>query len=79
MHDALDEVIYLGSIMTDLHCSNYHVNELPVVVYTNNKSLHENLHSMKRVYKKRLRVDMAEITRMLNRDDIQRIIYLVTF
>ena len=44
MHDALDEAIYLGSIMTELYCNNYHVNEMPVVAYTDNKSLHENLH-----------------------------------
>ena len=52
MRDALDDAIYLGSIMTELYCNNYHVNELPVVAYTYNKSLHENLHSMKQVREK---------------------------
>ena len=49
MCDALDGAIYLGSIMTELYCNNHHVNELPVVAYTDNKSLHENLHSTKQV------------------------------
>ena len=39
MRDALDDAIYLGSIMTELYCNNYHVNELPVVAYTDKKSL----------------------------------------
>ena len=78
MRDALDEVIYLGSIITELCCNNCRVNELSVVAYTDNKSLHENLHSMKQVREKRLRTDMAEIRRMLNADDIQRIIRLPT-
>ena len=78
MRDALDEAVHLGSIMTELYCDNYCVNELPVVIYTNNKSLQENLHSTKQVCGKRLRIDMAEIRRMLNTDDIQRIIWLPT-
>ena len=52
MHDALDEAIYSDSIMTELYCNNYRVNELPVVAYTDNKSLHENLHSTKQVPEK---------------------------
>ena len=78
MRDALDEAIYLDSIMTELYCNNYRVNELPVVAYTDNKSLHENLHSTKQVHEKRLMIDMVEIRRMLNTDDIQRIIWLPT-
>ena len=78
MRDVLDEAIYLGSIMAELYCNNYHVNELPVVVHIDNKSLHENLHSTKQVREKRRRIDMAEIRRTLNADDIQRIIWLPT-
>ena len=78
MRDALDEAIYLGSIINELYCNNYRVSELPVVAYTDNKSLHENLHSTKQVHENRLRIDMAEIRRMLNTDDIQRIICLPT-
>ena len=64
--------------MTELYCNNYRVNELPVVAYTDNKLLHENLHSTKQVCEKQLRIDMAEIRRMLYTDDIQRIIWLPT-
>ena len=78
LRDALDEAIYLASIMTELYCNNYRVNELPVVAYTDNKLLHENLHSTKQVREKRLRIDMAEIRRTLNTDDIHRIIWLPT-
>ena len=44
MHDPLDEAIYLGSVMTELYYNSYCVNELPVLTYTDDKSLHENLH-----------------------------------
>ena len=37
-----------------------------------------NLHSIKQVREKRLRINMAEIRRMLNTDDIQGIIWLPT-
>ena len=65
MHDALDEAIYLGSLISEIYCNSYAVNKIPITVYTDNRSLHQNIHSTKQVHEKRLRINIAEIQRML--------------
>ena len=76
MQDALDHALYLGSVLTEIYCNTYVENKLPVVVYTDNKSLHQNVHSTKQVHEKRLRINIAEIQRMLAVGEVQMIEWL---
>ena len=73
MHDALDEAIYLGSLISEVYCNSYAVNKIPITVYTDNRSLHQNIHSTKQVHEKRLRINIAEIQRMLASGEVQMI------
>ena len=73
MHDALDEAVYLGSLISEIYCNSYTENKLPIIVYTDNKSLHQNIHSTKQVHEKRLRINIAEIQRMLASGEVQTI------
>ncbi|KAJ8023372.1 hypothetical protein HOLleu_35796 [Holothuria leucospilota] len=59
--------------MTEICYSSCTGNRLPIVEYTDNKSLHQNIHSTKQVHEKCLQINIAEIQRMLSFEDIQAI------
>lgn len=73
MLDSVDNAVYIGSMITELYRGQFKKNEIPVTVYTDSKSVHENLHSTKQVNEKRLRVTMAELQEMLQKKEIQTI------
>ena len=73
MQDALDEAIYLGNLISEIYSNRFGENNLPIAVYTDNRSLHQNLHSTKQVHEKRLRINIAEIQRMLLIGDVRRV------
>ena len=73
MESALDEAVYMGTLITEVYFNSYRENKVPVAVYTDNKSLHQNVHSTKQVHEKRLRINIAEIQRMLASGEIQMI------
>ena len=63
MLDSLDEAMYLNSLLSEFLYNNYKANKFPVIVYTDKKSFHENVHSTKQVTEKRLRIVIREIRR----------------
>ena len=73
MEAALDEAVYLGTLLTEIYCNSKVKNNIPITVYTDNKSLHENIHSTKQVHEKRLRINIAEIQRMLASGEVRMV------
>lgn len=51
MYDAMDEAIYLGSLI-EIYCNSYKVNKITITIYTDNRSRHQNIHSTKQVHEK---------------------------
>ena len=75
-YDAVDEAIYIGHMLTELYYDDYLQNKIPVIVYTDNQPLHDNLHSTKQVKEKRLRITLAGIQESLERGNINKIIWI---
>ena len=57
----------------EVYRNSYVKTQVPISVYTDNKSLHENIHSTKQVHEKRLRINIAEIQRMFASGEVQMI------
>ena len=57
---------------------NSKVPKLKISGFVDNKSLHENIHSTKQVYEKRLRINIAEIRRMLNENDVSPVKWITS-
>ena len=72
LHDACDEAIYLNAILSEIIFDSKHPR-LKIAVIIDNKSLHDNIHSTKQVQEKRLRINIAEIRRMLQDQDVSSI------
>ena len=72
MSTGIDAAIYLGSMLSEIYFHNMK-NVFPIDVYTDNKSLQENVCSTKQVKEKRLRVTIAEIRESLERKYINSI------
>ncbi len=73
MLSGLDEALYLANVITELYCGDYVHSKIPIIAYTDSKSLHENIHSTKQVSEKRLRVAVAEIEEMLSAGSVTEI------
>lgn len=73
MQDSLDEAVYLGTLITEIYHDSYSKNKIPITVYTDNKSLYQNVHSTKQVHEKRLRINIAEIQRMMVTGEVQAV------
>ena len=72
LHDALDEGLYLQAILTETLCDN-NEQKIKITAKTDNKSLVDNLISTKQVSEKRLRINIAEIKRMQEQQEIEEI------
>ena len=75
-YDAVDEAIYIGHMLTELYYDDYFQNKIPVIVYTDNQSLHDNIHSTKQVKEKRLRITLTGIQESLKGGDIKKIMWI---
>ena len=67
---ALGNAIYLGHMISEFYGFGCLVNRIPVIAYTDNKSLEMNIRSTKQPKGKRLRIDLAEIRRMINENEV---------
>ena len=75
-YDAVDEAVYTGHMLTELYHDDYLQNKIPVIVYTDNQSLHDNVHSTKQVKEKRLKITLAGIQESLERGNIKKILWI---
>lgn len=73
MVDILDAALCLGHLFSEILYNCQKENRFPLVCFTKNRSLFENILSTKTVGEKRLRVDIAGIKQMLQRKEISNI------
>ena len=78
MNDALDDAVYLtlSYLISEIYHDNVRENKIPILAYIDNKSSDESLRSTKQVQGKRLRIDIAEVQRMLESKEINKIIWI---
>ena len=72
--DCAEAGVYLANLMADLMSSA----SIPVKCFVDNKSLVESLQSSKYIDDKRLRLDMAVIRDMLNREELHSVSWVDT-
>ena len=77
MVDSLDEAIYLGTMLSQIYFKA-EKNNIPIVCFTDNKSLYDSIHSTKLISEKRLRIDIASIQEMLSDGSVQAINWIST-
>lgn len=63
--DAVDMCYYLGSVLSEILFQEQEKNVIPIYCYVDNQSLVENVHSMKNVSEKRLRLDLATLKQLI--------------
>ena len=73
LNDALDDAVYLKYLISEIYHDNVRESKIPILAYIDNKSLDESLRSTKQVQEKRLRIDIAEVQRMLESKEINEI------
>ena len=71
MMDGAESAITV--LLKELHP---HLNNIPIEIYTDNKSLHDALRSQKYVSDKCLRIDIGALKEMLHKKEIDSIHWL---
>ena len=61
---ALDNAIYIGSLLSEFISGDFKENKLKVEAFTNNKPVEQSIRSTKQAHEKRLRVDLREVQRL---------------
>ena len=64
--DALDNAYYLAEILAEILFKK--IRDIPIRLMLDNKSLFDNVHSVKNVSEKRLRIDIAIIKELVLED-----------
>ena len=70
---ALNDAVYLKHLISEIYHDNVRESKISILAYIDNKSLDESLRSTKQVQEKRLRIDIAEVQRMLESKGINEI------
>ena len=70
MMDRVESTIYISVLLKELHPQ---LNNIPIEICTDNKSLHDALRSQKYVSDKRLRIDIGALKEMLHQKKINKI------
>ena len=73
LNDALDDALYLKHLISEIYHDNVRESKIPILAYIDNKSSDESLRSTKQVQEKPLRIDIAEVQRMLESKEINEI------
>ena len=60
---------YLGDMLSQI--LNNNERKLPVELYVDNRSLYENVQSVKNVAEKRLRIDIAVLKQMVQKGELK--------
>ena len=70
MMDGVESAIYISVLLKELHPR---LNNIPMEIYTDNKSLHDALRPQKYVSDKRLKIDFGVLKEMLHKKEIDNI------
>lgn len=76
--DGLDVACYIKGILTEILFPKGEGNMMPIDCYIDNKSLFESVHSTKAVSEKRLRIDIASIKEMIQKEEISSVKWIET-
>ena len=68
---AVESAIYIGHLINEFYNDSFQNNPIPVFSFTDNRSLEEAARSTKQVSGKRLRIDLAELKRILESKELQ--------
>ena len=68
---AIESAIYIGHMINEFYHNCFQSNPIPVFSFTDNRSLEESARSTKQVTGRRLRVDMAELKRLLDAKELE--------
>ena len=71
MKVGIDAAIYIGHMINEFYDDCFQSNPIPVLSFTDNRSLEEAARSTKQVAGRRLRVDMAELKRLLGTKELE--------
>ena len=66
--NAIDNAYYLGEILSEILFK--YEKDIPIELYVDNKSLHDNVFSVKNVAEKRLRIDIASIKELVTEEKL---------
>ena len=66
--DAIDNAYYLGEILSQFLFKNE--KDIPIELYVDNRSLYDNVFSVKNVAEKRLRIDIATIKELVTEEKL---------
>ena len=73
LNDVLDDAVYLKHLISEIYHDNVRESKIPILAHVDNKSSDESLRSTKQVQEKCLRIDIAEVQRMLESKEINEI------
>lgn len=76
MVDALDSSCFLSYVLSEIfYYDQIEKVTIPILAYTDNKSLYRNVHSTLMVAEHRLRLGIAIIKHMISENDIQSFVW----
>ena len=78
LNGALDNAIYIGSLLSEFISGDFKENQLKVEAFTDNKPFEQSIRSTKQVHEKRLQVDLGEVQRLLEEGEIQDVKWIPT-
>ena len=70
LKERLNNAIYLGSLVSEFYFNDFSKNRIPIIGFTDNVPTEQSIRSTKQVKEKRLRVDLGEMQRLLNDNEV---------
>ena len=74
MSDGFDSAVYISVLLSELY-PELNSFKIPIDIYTNNKSLHDAIHSEKYVSEKQLRIDIGALKELIVQNKSTRILW----
>ena len=73
LSDGIDHAIYLSVLLKELY-PKFKTTDIPIEIFTDNKSLHGTVHSKKFVTEKRLRINIGATKELINHKKVINIL-----
>ena len=71
LKEALDNAIFIGSLLSEFISGDFKENKLKVEAFADNKPVEQSNRSTKQVHEERLRLDLGEVQRLLEEEEVQ--------
>ena len=76
--EALEEAIYLRVLISEMLYKDRNDKSIGIYAYTDNKSLYESIYSTKQASEKLLRIELAAIEQMINKQQVNSVEWVST-